>query len=94
MEILSIFISLLIISFLMFIFGLVLSAFLSFDIGLILILVAGGILVFNMVYYYLNKNDSSQLYEKVEYGTKCPNCGSPFDKTGKFCPKCGYKVEL
>ena len=29
-----------------------------------------------------------------ELNETCPNCGLPIDKTMKFCPKCGRKLEV
>ena len=89
----EIIIGLLILAFIFSFFGLIFIAFLSLDIGYILLLIGIGIFVFNVIYYYLNKTDTSNQYEKLPPGIVCPNCGSNLSSNGNFCSNCGYRRE-
>lgn len=90
MEIISLFISLIVLSIIFLLTGFFISIILSFDIGLIFISLGIIILVFNLVYKYLDKSDTSNEYKKIDIGIVCPNCGSRLDK-GSFCSTCGFK---
>ena len=52
------------------------------------------IIVGYLIYDHLDKNDSSNQYQKLPEGFVCPNCGKKLSSEGYFCSHCGYKKNI